>query len=144
MSNPIYPLSPVVNISPRPSSEPCGALAAQPCLAPVSALPEASTLPAVPVPEKPASATLVPHQSPRCSVKGCVFPASSAGHPMCHYHELLESDEEAELFESHQPTLLLSLQAPFGIPDDEPDDSRQQDRKRQAAEREAFLLDEAS
>jgi hypothetical protein len=39
---------------------------------------------------------------------------------------------------------LLSLQAPFGIPDEEPDDSRQQDRQRQAAEREAFLLDEAS
>jgi hypothetical protein len=39
---------------------------------------------------------------------------------------------------------LLSLQAPFGIPDEEPDDSRQQDRKRQAAEREAFILDEAA
>jgi hypothetical protein len=39
---------------------------------------------------------------------------------------------------------LLSLQAPFGIPDEEPDDSRYEDRKRQAAEREAFLLDEAA
>jgi hypothetical protein len=37
---------------------------------------------------------------------------------------------------------LLSLHAPFGIPDNEPDDSRQQDRKRQAAEREAFILDD--
>jgi hypothetical protein len=63
---------------------------------------------------------------------------------MCHYHELLESDAEAEHFQSHQPTQWLSLQAPFGISDDEPDDSRYEDRKRQAAEREAFLLDEAA
>ena len=75
-------------------------------------------------------------------MKGCVFPAPFLGHTLCHYHELQESDAEAAHFQSHQPTLLLSLQAPFGIPDDEPDDSRQQDRKRQAAEREAFLLDE--
>jgi hypothetical protein len=39
---------------------------------------------------------------------------------------------------------LLSLHAPFGIPDDEPDDSRHQDRKRRAAEREAFILDETA
>jgi hypothetical protein len=63
---------------------------------------------------------------------------------MCRYHELLHSGAEAGLFESQQPTLLLTLQAPFGIPDYEPDDSRQQDRKRQAAEREEFLMDEAS
>ena len=62
---------------------------------------------------------------------------------MCHYHELLQSDEEAEHFQSHQPTLLLSLRAPFGIPDYEPDDSRQEDRRRQAAERHAFLFDES-
>jgi hypothetical protein len=59
---------------------------------------------------------------------------------LCHYHELLQS--EAELFQSHQPTLLLCRQAPFGLPEEEPDDSRQEDRKRLAAEREAFILDE--
>jgi len=63
---------------------------------------------------------------------------------MCRYHELLQSGAEAGLFESQQPTLLLLLQAPFGIPDYEPDDSRQQDRKRQATEREDFLMDEAA
>jgi hypothetical protein len=47
-------------------------------------------------------------------------------------------------FQSHQPSHLLLLYAPFGISDTEPDDSRQQDRKRQDAEREAFLLDEAA
>jgi hypothetical protein len=36
----------------------------------------------------------------------------------------------------------MSLQAPFAISDQEPDDSRYADRKRQAAEREAFILDE--
>jgi len=60
---------------------------------------------------------------------------------MCHYHELLHSPE-ASLFASHQPTHLMSLQAPFGIPDEEPDDTRHEDRKRQAAERAAFILDE--
>jgi len=63
---------------------------------------------------------------------------------MCHYHELLHTGADAEHFQSQQPTLLLSLYAPFGISDEEPDDSRRQDRKRQAAERQAFLLgDEA-
>jgi hypothetical protein len=36
------------------------------------------------------------------------------------------------------------MYAPFGVSDREPDDSRQEDRKRQAAEREAFLLDETA
>lgn len=76
-------------------------------------------------------------------MKGCAFPASAEGNSMCRYHELLYSPE-AGLFASHQPTYLLSLQAPFGVPDDEPDDSRHKDRERWAAEREAFLLDEPS
>jgi hypothetical protein len=64
------------------------------------------------------------------------------GHPTCPYHERLQS--EGELFESYQPTYWLMLHAPFGIPDYEPDDSRHQDRRRQATERQAFLLDEAA
>jgi hypothetical protein len=64
------------------------------------------------------------------------------GATVCHYHELQQS--EAEHFQSHQPSELLLLHAPFGVPDHEPDDSRHKDRKRQAAEREAFLLDEAA
>lgn len=142
MSNPIYPLAPLLNTPPRPPYEPSGALAVQPCLAPIPAILEASTSSDVPPLEKPPTAPPAPLELPRCTEKGCVFPAPQ-GHTMCRYHELMQSDAEAELFESHQPTLLLSFQAPFGIPDEEPDDSRQQDRKRQAAEREAFLLDEA-
>ncbi len=144
MSNHIHPLPLLANLPPRPPSAPCGALAAQPCLAPVPAVPGPSTPSAVPLPEKPATAPPAPRQSARCSVKGCVFPAPSKGGVMCRYHELLHSGAEAGLFASQQPTLLLSLQAPFGIPDYEPDDSRQKDRKRQAAEREEFLMDEAA
>jgi hypothetical protein len=73
-------------------------------------------------------------------VKGCVFPVPLPGATVCHYHELQQS--EAEHFQSHQPSQLLLLHAPLGVPDHEPDDSRYKDRKRQAAEREAFLLDE--
>lgn len=78
--------------------------------------------------------------SEKCSVKGCVFPASLKGHSKCRYHQLLQS--EGQLFQSHQPSHLLALQAPFGVPDCEPDDSRYKDRTQLAAEREAFLMDE--
>jgi len=141
MSNVIFPLPPLAKILP-PSSEPCGALATQRCLAPAPATPGESTPSAVPLPAKPASTPPAPRQSARCPVKGCVFPAPLEGQTMCHYHELLES--EGELFQSHQPSHLLALHAPFGIPDTEPDDSRYKDRERQAAEREAFLLDDAA
>ena len=139
MSNLIFPLPPLASIPPRSPSVPGGVLTAHTSVASVPALSEPSTLPVVSLPKKPAFAAPSPGQSARCSVKGCVFPAPFQGHPKCHYHELLQS--EGELFQSHQPTHLLSLQAPFGIPDYEPDDSRQRDRKRQAAEREAFLFD---
>lgn len=139
MSNLIVPLSPSVYDSVRPPSESYGGLATQPCLAP----PE---VPLSPIPSEafepklPASTAPAPSASPRCSIKGCVFPAPAAGRTRCHYHELLHS--EATHFQSHQPTYLLMLQAPFGILDEEPDDSRQVDRRRQMAEREAFILDE--
>jgi hypothetical protein len=38
----------------------------------------------------------------------------------------------------------MSRQMPFGLSDEEPDDSRQQDRKRQAAEREEFLMGDST
>lgn len=142
MSNLTFPLLSLVSNSPQSPSQLCGALPVQRCLAPVPSPPPPST----PLPgsqlEKQGFALPTPSPAARCSVRGCVFPVSIPGHDQCHYHDLLQS--EAELFQSHQPSHLLSLQAPFGIPDEEPDDSRQQDRKRQAAEREAFVLDEAA
>ena len=142
MSNLVIHLPEFVNVPPRPLSKPCGSLAAQPCLAPLPGSPRASTCPDTPQPKKLVSAAPVPTQSPRCSVKGCVFPVPLPGATVCHYHDLQQS--EAEHFQSHQPSQLLLLHAPFGVPDHEPDDSRHKDRKRQAAEREAFLLDEAA
>jgi hypothetical protein len=78
---------------------------------------------------------------PRCSRKGCVFPAQRGGHGECEHHHL-ESLEPA-CFESQQPTYLLLDQARFGLPDTEPDDGRVQDRHRLAEERVRFMLDEA-
>jgi hypothetical protein len=128
---------------PRSHSQSSGALAVQICLAFVPAIPEPATPPAVPLPEKTFSPPPAPLPSTRCSEKGCVYPAVSLAQTTCRYHELLQSGVDAELFESRQPSYLLALYAPFGIPDDEPDDSRQQDRQRQVAEREKFLLDQA-
>jgi hypothetical protein len=108
-------------------------------------MPDLSSIPAPKVVaqiQKPISESPAAVPSARCSIKGCVFPAPATGGTECHYHELLRS--EGELFQSRQPSHLLALRAPFGIPEQEPDDFRQQDRKRQAAEREAFVLDEAA
>jgi len=135
MSNLILPSSPLAGISPRLIPQSSGALGVQPCLEPATDLPRNRT-PANVVPPTPPA----PTPSARCSVKGCVFPAPFPEHTECHYHELLRS--EAELFQSHQPSHLLLLHAPLGVPEQEHDDSRQRDRKRQAAELEAFILDE--
>lgn len=142
MSNLIHPLPPLSPPPLRPPTVPVGAFGAQPCLAPHTPDSRPSPLPALPRRDAPPPLAPIPAPSPRCSVKGCVFPASAQERSVCRYHELLHS--EGALFQSHQPTHLLSLQAPFGIPECEPDDTRQQDRKRQAAEREEFLMDEAA
>ncbi len=139
MPNLIYSLPPIISVPPRPTPEPSGALAVQPCLARIPAVAGLSISLPVPLPVKPG-ARPAPKQLARCSVKGCVFPASSPQHPQCHYHELQRS--EGALFQSHQPSYLLTLHVPLGVPDSELDDSRYRDRRQQAAEREAFLLDE--
>ena len=97
-------------------------------------------VPVTAVAEPLASATAV-----RCSVKACVFPVPADGRSECRYHRLLQS--EAVLFQSHQPSHLLLLYAPLDVPEEseeEVDDSREQDRKRLAAEREKFILDDPS
>jgi hypothetical protein len=141
MSNPPLPPHLPVLRQLQSHATPGGAPATATCLAPVSVAPGRSIPPVAYRPERPASLASASQHSPRCTVKGCVFPASSPGDSVCRYHELLRSPE-AGLFESHQPTYSLSLQAPFGVPDHEPDDSRHKDRERWAAEREAFIFDE--
>jgi len=120
---------------PQALLEPSGALGLQPCLEEVKVpVPATSSLPLVAI--EPLRATSVG----RCTVRGCVFPAAAVGIGECHYHTLLRS--EAVLFQSHQPSHLLLLHAPLGIPEEPVDDSRQQDRKRLAAEREEFVMEE--
>lgn len=74
---------------------------------------------------------------PRCSEKGCIFPATKSGTGKCLLHGLEES--EPVLFLSCQPTMLLLDQAKFGPPDPEADYSRARDRRRLATLREEFL-----
>jgi len=132
----------LVEIPPRTATESCGARAGHFCRVQLNVNPLPSDPTAGFLPEKPATPAPTPQISTRRSVKGCVFPASHKGGLECRLHELQQS--EAALFQSHQPSLLLLLHSPFGIPDHEPDDARQKDRERQAAEREAFILDEAA
>ena len=91
---------------------------------------------------KPASNAGFPLSPPRCAVKGCVFPATADGKGTCHYHQLQQA--EPTLFQSRQPSFLLVFQAPCELPEGEPDDSREQDKRRHAKEREAFLRDESA
>ena len=79
-------------------------------------------------------------QFPRCSSKGCVFPAAE-GRARCWQHELEEL--EPMLFLSCQPTHVLVDLARFGEPEEEFEDSRARDRRRLAALREQFLEDVA-
>jgi hypothetical protein len=74
--------------------------------------------------------------SPRCSVKGCIFPATRGGGGQCLLHTLAE--KEPKHFLSLQPSVLLLDQAKFGVPDADYDDSRARDRRRLAALRERF------
>lgn len=75
----------------------------------------------------------------RCDEKGCVFPVTGPGSTKCLTHSREES--EPKHFGSFQPTVLLLDRAKYGLPDPEtePDDSRARDRRRELAEREAFL-----
>jgi hypothetical protein len=74
---------------------------------------------------------------PRCSEKGCIFPATESGTGKCLLHDLEE--REPALFLSCQPTLLVLDQGKFGLPDPEADYSRVRDRRRLATLREKFL-----
>ncbi len=77
-------------------------------------------------------------QTPRCSEKGCVFPASP-GSSQCSYH--MHQQEEPVLFCSHQPTSLLLDPARMAPAEKEYDGSRNRDRRRMAAIWEQFQSD---
>lgn len=75
-------------------------------------------------------------ESRRCSEKGCVFPAAENPRGTCLHHEHLH--REPGHFHSYQPSMSVINQARFGLPDYETDNRRAQDRRRLAAQREAF------
>jgi hypothetical protein len=78
----------------------------------------------------------------RCAEKGCVFPASSAGHKKCVYH--MHQQEEPVLFRSHQPTGMLLDPARTMPTEKEYDGSRKRDRRRMSAIWERFQNDGTS
>ncbi|MBI4167087.1 MAG: hypothetical protein HY508_15280 [Acidobacteria bacterium] len=64
---------------------------------------------------------------PRCSVKGCIFPAASVGGSLCLIHHLAE--KEPTHFLSVQPSALCLDRAKYGIAESDFDDSRARDRR---------------
>lgn len=76
----------------------------------------------------PASST-----PPRCSEKGCVFPAARATTGKCLDHDRRRC--VPELFQSLQPSMLLLDQAKYILPDSEFEDTRHLDRRRLAGDR---------
>lgn len=77
--------------------------------------------------------------TPRCSEKGCVFPASSVDSGKCSYH--MHQMEEPVLFCSHQPTGLLLDPARTAPAEKDYDGSRKRDRRRMTALWEEFQGD---
>jgi hypothetical protein len=90
---------------------------------------KAATPLVVPLPTESAST--------RCQEKACVFPAARGGR--CLQHD--RQTREPFLFSSHQPTRVVLDQGKFGVPEEEIDTSRAQDRRKLAALRETFLED---
>lgn len=77
---------------------------------------------------------------PRCTEKGCVFPSELAGGGECAYHH--RQFLEPACFSSQQPTRLLLDHARFNLPDSAPAEPRSSDRRRLAAERARFMLED--
>jgi hypothetical protein len=92
----------------------------------------------IPPAKKPQPAK-VPDHMPRCSEKGCVFPAIWGETGRCRQHDRQYC--EPALFRSQQPTMLLLDRAKFGMLDSESEQQQagSRDRRRLAKLREAFL-----
>ena len=94
----------------------------------------------LPLPRPPTrEPAATPLYMPRCTTRGCVFPASDLQTGRCHSHDLQES--EPALFESLQPILHVLAQAKFALAsqDCELEDERRLQRRLKAALRRAFL-----
>lgn len=73
---------------------------------------------------------------PRCSVKGCIFPAASARGTLCLIHDLTE--REPKHFLSVQPSTLCLDRAKYGVAESDYDDSRARDRRTLALQIDRF------
>lgn len=73
---------------------------------------------------------------PRCSVKGCIFPAASARGTLCLIHDLTE--REPKHFLSVQPSTMCLDRAKYGVAESEYDDSRARDRRTLALQMDRF------
>ena len=73
----------------------------------------------------------------RCIERGCIYPAGPGESGRCLQHQ--RQQHEPALFHSRQPSMILLDCAKFGLPEEEPEDSRFRDRRRLLAQREAFL-----
>ena len=76
------------------------------------------------------------HAFPRCTEKGCIFPATRRTQEKCLLHNLQQL--EPTFFQSFQPSMLLLDQARFGVPHSRSEDERARDRHRLAALRKSF------
>jgi len=92
-------------------------------------------------PPDPAETTPSSPMGGRCREKGCVFPAAPTLRQTCLYHD--RQLREPKFFRSRQPTTLVLGQAIFSQPETESEDTRQRDRRRLYAQREAFLEEAA-
>jgi len=96
---------------------------------PAQKLPAAAATPA-------AEGTIWELKFPRCSIKGCIFPAASAHGALCLLHDLAE--REPNHFLSVQPSTMCLDRAKYGIAETEYDNSRARDRRALALQLDRF------
>jgi hypothetical protein len=73
---------------------------------------------------------------PRCSVKGCIFPAARASGTLCLLHDLAERGPRH--FLSVQPSSMCLDRAKYGIAESDYDNSRPRDRRELALQLDRF------
>jgi len=74
--------------------------------------------------------------TPRCCIKGCIFPAFGNDGTLCLAHNLAE--KEPIHFLSVQPSMMCLDRAKYGVAEFEYDDSRARDRRQLALQLDRF------
>ena len=129
---------------------PLGLLRVPPASEPASSIPQARQLPppasalvevrngglCIPPAKKPERYSLST-PIPRCSEKGCVFPANQPESSKCRQHD--RQYREPALFRSHQPSMLLLDRAKFGVASEGEETPRPDDKRRLSKLWQSFL-----